>query len=164
MICWVNWQDRDWWRSSMPGRWGKFWSLGRDERRWFLAALIGLPVTRLGLRLMDFRRMQRLMIKPERGQRQPPNPNQVATGQRIGQMVNRAAGQQAWQITCVERSLLTGWLLKRRGIDSEVIFGVSITGGIFPAHAWVEVLGTVINDTPDVRDRFGVLEATTPPG
>ena len=148
----------------MAGKWSRFLALEADERRWFLAALVELPVIRLGLRLVGFRRMQRLLVKLGGEQSRPLDLSQVATGQRIGQMVNLAAGQQVWQATCVARSLLTWRLLKQRGIDSVVIFGVSITGSIFPAHAWVEVLGTVVNDAPDVRERFGVLDVITPPG
>jgi hypothetical protein len=50
------------------------------------------------------------------------------------------------------------FLLRRRGIDGQLQFGARQLDGRIEAHAWVEVDGRPINDTPDVRQRFQPLE------
>lgn len=56
---------------------------------------------------------------------------------------------------CLPRSLALASLLRRRGFDAEICFGVEKLP--FRAHAWVEASGLVINDTPNYIRRFTVL-------
>jgi len=57
---------------------------------------------------------------------------------------------------CLGRSLVLWFLLRRRGIDAELVIGAGTPrGGELPAHAWVEVAGEPVNDAFDVRERFG---------
>jgi transglutaminase-like putative cysteine protease len=56
---------------------------------------------------------------------------------------------------CLPRSLALTSLLRRRGIDAEICFGVEKFP--FRAHAWVEAGGLVINDTPNGIRRYTVL-------
>jgi hypothetical protein len=56
---------------------------------------------------------------------------------------------------CLPRSLALTSLLRRRGIDAEICFGIEKFP--FRAHAWVEAGGLVINDTPNGIRRYTVL-------
>jgi len=154
----------------MPGKWGQFRALGVDERRLLVVALVWLPMVQIGLRMVGYRRMRQLLSRlvpntpalPEVGYR--TESRTLENARRVGRMVNIAAGRRPLRATCLARSLLTWWLLRRWGIAGTVVFGVPVTGLAFAAHAWVEVAGVVVNDAPDVRERFGGLEAvTTPP-
>ena len=72
----------------------------------------------------------------------------------MGELVNTAAWRGLYDATCLRRSLVLWWLLRRRGIDSALRIGVRMEDGEFMSHAWVEWQDTVLNDTPDVGQRF----------
>ena len=64
-----------------------------------------------------------------------------------------------WWPKCLLRSLTLGWFLARRGIPFEVRIGVPGSGVgdrtvDFTAHAWVELQGVVLNDSPDVAEKY----------
>ena len=54
----------------------------------------------------------------------------------------------------LEWPLLLGWLLRRRGVQSQLCIGVRLTQGALDAHAWVECEGVPVNDNPDVNAQF----------
>jgi hypothetical protein len=58
---------------------------------------------------------------------------------------------------CLPRSLMLCWLLRRRGIDSQLHIGVRKGNGKMEAHAWVERNGVILNDQPDVNERFAAV-------
>jgi hypothetical protein len=59
--------------------------------------------------------------------------------------------------------MLVWWILRARGFDSTVCFGVRTEDGHLEAHAWVEHEGNVIDDTEDVRVRYRPLHEGVPP-
>lgn len=73
---------------------------------------------------------------------------------RTAEMVNAAARWGVYDATCLRRSLVLWWLLRRRGIAASLRIGAHIEMGAFSAHAWVEFQDEVINDVPDVRERY----------
>ena len=75
--------------------------------------------------------------------------------------VDRAARALPGNPNCLVRSLTVWTMLAARGIESQLQFGVRRAGGQTEAHAWVEVDGRVINDSPDIGERFPVLEPMT---
>lgn len=60
------------------------------------------------------------------------------------------------EVLCLQRSAVTACLLKNHGVDAHIIIGAQSVP--FRAHAWVEVGGCVVNDKPDVRKRYVVLD------
>jgi hypothetical protein len=60
---------------------------------------------------------------------------------------------------CLQRSLVLGWLLRRRSIESRLRIGVLKGTDAIAAHAWVEVAGEPANDTPAHCAAFVVFEA-----
>lgn len=56
---------------------------------------------------------------------------------------------------CLQRSAVATWLLRRHGIDAQLVIGCRPLP--FESHAWVEVDGRVINDLPRYRRAFTVL-------
>jgi len=57
---------------------------------------------------------------------------------------------------CLQRSVVTTWLLRRHGIAAQLVIGCRPLP--FESHAWVEVDGRVINDLPQYQRAFVVLD------
>jgi hypothetical protein len=60
---------------------------------------------------------------------------------------------------CLERSLTLWWLLRREGIEGELHFGARKSESRFEAHAWVELRGIVLNDSPTVHKHYARFDA-----
>jgi hypothetical protein len=59
-------------------------------------------------------------------------------------------------IRCLQRSIVTARLMRDRGILAEVVIGYRPVP--FFSHAWVEVAGRAVNDSPAYKMRLQVLE------
>lgn len=60
------------------------------------------------------------------------------------------------RVLCLHRSAVTTSMLRRHGINAELV--IASRRLPFQAHAWVEVEGRVVNDRPDVQEIYTVLE------
>jgi hypothetical protein len=60
------------------------------------------------------------------------------------------------RVRCLQRSVATARVLKGYGIHAEVVIGYRPAP--FLAHAWVEVGGRIVNDSPVFQSRLRVLE------
>jgi hypothetical protein len=137
----------------------KFSTVAWPERLILLVAMAWLPLFWLGLRVLGLQRMQRWL---QRGK--PPVGSSLSFGEiaRIAALVNMAASQAWIPATCLTRSLLLGWMLRRRGVASQLRIGVRINQGILDAHAWVEYAGTPVNDREDVGEQFSPFAEILP--
>ena len=126
--------------------------------RWRLAqATLGLPINAAGVRLAGFRKWGAYLARATAtGGRQAGGGLQAA--RQTWLLVQWAARYGPYAGNCLSRSLTLWWLLRRQGLESELRIGVSTAGGRFEAHAWIEFQGIVINDRPDVRERFGAFD------
>jgi hypothetical protein len=57
---------------------------------------------------------------------------------------------------CLQRSTVATWLLRRRGVPADLVIGFRPTP--IDSHAWVEVNGVVVNDRPQYKKFYRVLE------
>lgn len=57
---------------------------------------------------------------------------------------------------CLQRSAVAVWLLRRSGFDARLVIGFRPIP--FESHAWAEIDGRVVNDRPQYRKYFHVLE------
>lgn len=57
---------------------------------------------------------------------------------------------------CLQRSAVATWLLRRHGFGAEMVIGCRPLP--FESHAWVEVDGRVVNDRPQYKTAFTVLD------
>lgn len=135
----------------------KWLALSWAERAIFLQSLLALPILALALRVAGFRRVYGFLLRssPAAGAHHRPVSQQEVSG--LARMVNAAANHGLVQATCLPRSLLAWWLLRRRGVISEIKIGVRVHQGQFEAHAWVQREGIVLNDRPDVGQRFAAF-------
>jgi hypothetical protein len=140
---------------SRLARWRLNWrALAPAERRVLLAASLLMPVFALGLRVLGLRRC-RALLKPDvlaQTRSELPSPRV------LGQLVNLAARRSPLHASCLTRSLMLTWMLRRRGIASDLRIGVRLEGGRLDAHAWVETDGTPINDDLNIASRFAPLQ------
>lgn len=59
-------------------------------------------------------------------------------------------------VKCLQRSVVTARALRAYGIQADVVIGYRF--GPFLSHAWVEVGGRMVNDSPVFQHRLQVLE------
>ena len=140
--------------------------LSPREARLLLQAVIILPLTTLALRLFGYRRLHTFLAGTTPTSPDPSNDEVDVITEALG--IARLVGAASVSLlptTCLSRSLALWWLLRRQGITSDLCIGVAKDGGEFAAHAWVEVEGTVINDSPESIGRFTAFNAAiAPPG
>jgi hypothetical protein len=144
----------------MTGKLAKFLALSGAEKRFFLKAVILLPVFWLGLRLYGLARFQARLERSPLVARQEPKLEELAA---LGRLVNAAAHYTFAPGTCLTRSLLLRRLLRRRGINADLRIGVRFVQGKLDAHAWVEYQGIPINDKQDVAQRFAAFDQPLSP-
>jgi hypothetical protein len=119
-----------------------------QQQRAFLAALMLIPASAIALRLAGFGRLHRWAAHAA------PSNNAQLTGRQCAQAVSRAARHGLWHGNCLSQSLVLLRLLRRQGQPGQLRIGARNSGGRLEAHAWVESDGTVLNDAPDVVERF----------
>jgi hypothetical protein len=150
---------------SLAADLNKFSALARGERRLLIDAFFLLPAIHLGLRLLGYSRLLQVIetLAPLRATASGvAGQDPLMRARKIARIVAIAAARGAYKATCLRRSLALLWLLRREGIESTIRFGVRTSGGRLEAHAWVECHGMVVNDAPDVRDRYPTLQTTLP--
>ena len=133
----------------------RWMELSIGERLIFVQALFLLPLVGLVLRLGRYQSVLSALQKatPMKERRSKADPLREA--RRTAELVNAAARRGLYDATCLRRSLW--WMLRRRGIDSQLRIGARMEGENFSAHAWVEYQDKVINDSPDVRKQYAIF-------
>ena len=71
-----------------------------------------------------------------------------ADAEHIVEQVDRVARHLRLRSPCLVRSTTTQHLLARRGMTTDLRVGVRRVGGALDAHAWLEMDGVILNDTP----------------
>lgn len=84
----------------------------------------------------------------------PGKQNQEAAATVIA-CVAVAASLYCKHVLCLQRSIATVRLLRRRGVAAELVIGYRAIP--FLAHAWVEINGRTANDSPEYARRLCVL-------
>lgn len=75
---------------------------------------------------------------------------------RVCMAVNYACVWYPKQALCLQRSFVTTYLLRKRGIRAEMVLGAQKLP--FKAHAWVEVEGRAINERSNVQAIYTVWD------
>ena len=126
-----------------------------------LVAVVMLPVVALSLRLGGFNRTKNLLSKflakdPGENRLQKQGTNQAKT---IARMVSIAARYGPYRANCLKQSMVLWWLLGRRGLESEIRFGVrKEPDEEFGAHAWVEYEGINLIDSEVLQEQVAQFE------
>lgn len=73
----------------------------------------------------------------------------------MAEAVSLVAGRKVVGALCLGRSLLLWFLLRRRGMDAELVVGSNAAvDKAWMAHAWVELDSQPVNDVADVREHY----------
>jgi hypothetical protein len=91
-------------------------------------------------------------------------PPRVSRGQSISPELEAAVCEALvnvvpfyWKrVLCLQRSVVTARVLRTYGARADVVIGYRLAP--FLSHAWVEVGGRVVNDSPSYQRRLQVLE------
>jgi len=136
----------------------RFLELSASEKALFSSLVVTFPLVRAGLRLLGMRRLQ-AMLKGEgqKGGVPAEGPAGLEAAERLNYLLQAAAANGLLHPTCLERSLVLVWLLRRKGLQGDLHIGVRPSESGVEAHAWVEYAGTVLNDSARVRENYAAF-------
>lgn len=146
----------------MPPRLEKLKGLAPEERSALMLLLLVLPTIGVLVHLLGFQRSRDLLerMTPLPADRKQTNaPVAVDAAHRVARLVSIAARHGPYRATCLRRTLALWWLLRRRGVSTDLRIGVKKDAGDLQAHAWVEHQGEILDDHP----RFATGYVAFPP-
>jgi hypothetical protein len=147
-------------------RWQQCNLLNDDERGLLWKSVILLPLIHAALSLWGFPRLYQYLENkiPLRDNVGLKNESEIIEhASQIAKMVSIAARYGLVRATCLRRSILIWYFLRRRGINSLIIFGVRKINGKLDAHAWVEINGIVVSERDDTHLQYHPMGSTMPP-
>jgi hypothetical protein len=135
----------------------RFRALPPEQQKFALAAVVGLPLTWMRLRLFGLKAFKD--AKPRNtATRALPH----AEAMQLALLVRAAARHSPAPSSCLTRSLVLAGLLNRRGIAATLRIGVRVAEGELLAHAWVEHAGVAIDDDQEICKRFAPFTELPP--
>lgn len=143
-------------RAETSTRWARWRALIPAQRRTLLLAWCLLPAVWVALWAWGLPHLQGWLARQPMAAAPVAMPLSEVTG--LGRAVNIAARLTPFPATCLTRSLLLVWLLRRQGMTCELRIGVQLREGVFRAHAWVERDGVPVNDRADVAADFAPFD------
>jgi hypothetical protein len=139
----------------MASKFARLRALSWAEQRVLVEAMLLLPLFWIGLRVLGLSRFLAWLTRSPIVVRASRSGEDLAA---LGALVNIAGNHVPFPSTCLTRSLLLNWLLRCRGVESELRIGVRLNDGKFDAHAWVEHEGKPLNDAKDIAARFAAFK------
>jgi len=133
----------------MPGRLAAWRALSGADQRSILGLACGLPVVETSLRCIGAQRTASWLshaIKPRAIH--PPAAAELQQADRLAHLAAIAGRRGILQARCLSQAMLVRALLRRRGLDAVLQVGVRKDSGQFDAHAWVEVDGHTLAQSP----------------
>jgi len=144
----------------MRRRWQTLRQLTSRQWRVVAASAWLVPAIRLALAVWGFGQSADVLAKYSTGVARRAAPDEL---QAVAYAVGLVAGRRVVGAQCLCRSMALWFLLRRRGVDAELVVGALPAGsGPLQAHAWVEVEGQPVGDAPDVRQQFGSFGLSLP--
>lgn len=137
----------------------RFRLLGAAEKRVFLAAMAWLPLFWLAVRMVGLARFKAWLERPMKPTAATLSHAHV---QAFGALVHMAAHHTLGQRSCLPRSLLLAWMLRRKNVETEIQIGVRLVDGALLAHAWVEHRGHPVHERADVQSEFAPFGERVP--
>jgi hypothetical protein len=134
-------------------KWRRWRALGANDRRETLRAAMLVPLCGAGVRVLGVKRTREWLAVAA----QPSRRAGTSAIERVVRAVERVRFHSPLSGTCLSRSLTLHYLLLRHGMRSELRLGVRRIGSRVAGHAWIEVNGSPLNDTPDVHSEFAPL-------
>jgi hypothetical protein len=121
----------------------KFFRLSFDEQKLLVWSSILLVFIQIGLHIIPFKRLYRLVVSSTNFTPPSHEPDPVYL-QQVVWAVTKAGRRLLGPNTCLPQALAAYYLLKQHGYPSRLVIGVRKNeSGNFKAHAWVENDGIV---------------------
>ena len=143
----------------------KFGKLSLGNRRLLIQSFLLLPMIHVTLFFLGYTRLLEIMEKLTPLKDINAEYSEAWILQRasdITRIVTIAARRGLYKATCLRKSILVWWFLRKEKIRSEICFGVRMVNRKLEAHAWVEHNGTVINDSASVHENYQILRDVFP--
>lgn len=138
----------------MTGKLSKLCALSWAERKVLLASATLLPIVWIILRAQG---LNATLAAGDRSRAGRATPSTLPAG-RMAALVAAAGSHIPFPSTCLTRSLVLLWLMRRRGMHAELRIGVCLAEGRLEAHAWLESEGRPLNSSPEVCSRYRAFE------
>jgi hypothetical protein len=128
-------------------RWAR---LERPKRVLLLEAVGAVCAASLAVKMLPFRWAIRLSSKPS----PPPcRESRAAALSDVRWAIDAATRHLPWNPVCIQRGLAAQWMLRRRGIDARLHYGLTNDDrSELRAHVWVEVLGKTFVGEEDANE------------
>ena len=144
------------WFHSKRAIWSQFLRLSWSERAVVIETLLLLPLVLVAQKLLGFDRCRAILerLGTRVGSSRRGASDVLTEARATSRLFDRGARHCPCRTSCTHRSLVLWWLLRRRGITSQLWIGVQKEANRFQAHAWVECLGHVLNDPDRLHCQF----------
>lgn len=121
----------------------------RARRRLLWEALGALAIARVAMALLPFRRIAAWLGTPGAESPATAAPEEIRTAEEVGWAVAVLARRVPWDGRCMAQALAATGMLRRRGLEGTVSFGVrrGESAG-FDAHAWLRLGSCVVTGGP----------------
>ena len=124
-------------KRSLVLRWAR---LGRRRQALLIEALLAITAASASIHLRTFKRAIRMGSLPLT-ERQAVGD----TTHDVRWAVETAARNVPWRAMCIQQGLALQWMLRRRGVDARLHYGIATDEiGELQAHVWVAAGGSVI--------------------
>ena len=124
-------------KRSLVSRWAR---LGRRRQALLAEALLAIAAASAAIRFRAFKRAIRMGSLPLT--------EQPAAGEITGDVrwaVETAARNVPWRAMCIQQGLALQWMLRRRGVDARLHYGIGRDEiGELQAHVWVAAGDSVV--------------------
>ncbi len=107
--------------------------------QWLIVTEAALLLTsaRIALWLAPFQQLMALLSRPT-AQVDLSESERSETRQAVRQGILAARRYLPFPTTCLHRAIAAHWMLRRRGVNTTLYYGVTRSGGKLTAHAWVQ--------------------------
>jgi hypothetical protein len=121
-----------------------------SAHQWWLVvrAFVGLGIVELGLRVHALPRLVDATNAREAADEPGATPDQLHRAREYARLVRIASRFHPVPAKCLHRSLVLHRWLAQEGVASTLRIGVKKAGTELTAHAWVEIDGHPVNDSP----------------
>jgi transglutaminase superfamily protein len=138
----------------------RFSALERPAQKFFLRAIVLLPLVALSLRWRGFRATQAALQRFLSNANLEPDAALVSkVAVATANMVDAADRHGLVHPSCLAKSLTLWWLLARQGIPSQLRIGIRKQKEKFEAHAWVERDGAALNEPDEHHHHYAAFDA-----
>jgi hypothetical protein len=110
------------------------------------------------LRIVGLQRTRALLYRPPGNTLHGRHATTIPDLQRLAQLVQSAATRGPYRFArCLPQSLVTQRILAEYGVEGILKIGVQKNGASMQAHAWVEVDGVPLAQSPRLYEEFAVI-------